>query len=124
MPLFVAWLYRAVPVIVGLVVLGLIIYVVLYNARGAQAAKTAFTRIFWWICLVGTVLFAIIALYAWGEHNVSLTEFFAACSATMLVFLGIDVLFGYLMRRRDRERRIANMARPRNDDGGSQTPNV
>ena len=117
MPLFVAWLYRAVPLIVGLVVLGLIIYVVLYNARGAQAAKAVFQRIFWWICLVGTAAFAIIALYAFGEHNVNLSEFFAACSATMALFWGVDALFGYLMRRREKERRIANMARPSGDDG-------
>ena len=110
MPMFVAWLYRAVPLIVGLVVLGIIIYVVLYNSRGAQAAKDAFTRIFWWICLVGTALFLIIALYAFGESNTNLAEFFLICAATMAAFWGLDALFGYLMRRRDRERRIANVA--------------
>lgn len=115
MPLFVAWLYRAIPLIVGLVVLGIIVYVVLYNSRGAQAAKNAFARIFWWICLVGTVLFSIVALYAWGEHNTGLAEFFAICAGTMVAFWGIDVLFGYLMRRRDKERRIATMARPADD---------
>ena len=111
MPLFVAWLYRAVPIIVGLVVLGIIIYVVLYNSRGAQAAKNTFTRIFWWICLVGTAIFLIIALYAWGEGNTNLAEFFFICAATVAAFWGIDTLFGYLMRRRDRERRIASVAK-------------
>ena len=116
MPMFVATLYRAVPLVVGLVVLGVIIYVVLYNSRGAQAAKNAFTRIFWWICLVGTVIFAIIALYAFGEQNMNLAEFFLLCSVTMAVFWGVDTLFGYLMRRRDRERRIAHMAQRMNGD--------
>jgi cytochrome bd-type quinol oxidase subunit 2 len=120
-PIFVAWLYRAVPVVVGLVVLGIIVYVVLYNSRGSQAAKNIFARIFWWICLVGTVLFGIIALYAWGEHNTNLAEFFAICAGTIALFWGLDVLFGYLMRRRDRERRIANMARP--ESGPSQDSN-
>ena len=110
MPMFVAALYRAVPVVVGLVVLGIIIYVVLYNSRGAQGAKDAFTRIFWWICLVATALFGIVALYAFGEGNTNLAEFFLLCAGTTAVFWGMDALFGYLMRRRDRERRIANMA--------------
>ena len=109
MPMFVAALYRAVPIVVGLVVLGIIIYVVLYNSRGAQAAKDAFTRIFWWICLVFTAVFGIIALYAWGEHNTNLAEFFLLCAATVAVFWGVDALFGYLMKRRDRERRIAKV---------------
>ena len=109
MPLFVATLYRAVPIVVALVVIGIVVYVVLYNSRGAQAAKNAFTRIFWWICLVGTVLFGIIALYAWGEHNTNLAEFFLLCSLTVAVFWAMDALFGYLMRRRDRERRIAKV---------------
>ncbi|MDO4400043.1 MAG: hypothetical protein Q4D27_03725 [Coriobacteriia bacterium] len=109
MPLFVATLYRVVPLIVGLVVLGAIVYVVLYNSRGAEAAKNAFTRIFWWICLVATVLFGIIALYAWGEHNTNLAEFFLLCAVTMGVFWGVDTLFGYLLRRRERERRIAQV---------------
>ena len=116
MPMFVAWLYRAIPIIVGLMVLGFIIYMVLYNTRGAQPAKDAFTRIFWWVCLVGTVAFLIVALYAWGESNTNLAEFFFICSVTMAFFWGVDTLFGYLMRRRDRGRRIANMARPPKDD--------
>ena len=45
---------------VALVVVGIVVYVVLYNSRGAQAAKNAFTRIFWWICLVGTEILGII----------------------------------------------------------------
>ena len=110
MPMFVAALYRAVPIIVGLVVLGIILYVVLYNWRGAQGAKDAFTRIFWWICLVTTVAFGIVALYAFGEGNTNLAEFFLLCAVTTAVFWGMDALFGYLMRRRDRERRISNMA--------------
>lgn len=117
MPLFVAWLYRAVPVVVGLLVLGIIVYVVLYNSRGAQAAKDAFTRIFWWICLVATVFFLIVTLYAWGENNTNIAEFFLICAATTGVFWAVDALFGYLMRRRDRERRIASM--PRSGKGGS-----
>lgn len=112
MPVFVAWLYRAVPLIVGLVVLGIIVYVVLWNSRGAEAAKQAFSRIFWWVCMAGTVAFAIVALYAFGEHNTGLAEFFAICSGTMAVFWGVDTLFGYLLRRQNQERRIANMARP------------
>jgi uncharacterized membrane protein len=115
MPLFVAWLYRAIPIVVGVLVLGLIIYVVLYNSRGAQAAKNAFTRIFWWVCLVGTVAFAIIALYAWGEGNTNLAEFFLLCAGTIAFFWGVDALFGYLMRHRDRERRIANAAQRMDD---------
>ena len=115
MPMFVATLYRAVPIIVGLVVLGIIIYVVLYNSRGAQAAKDAFTRIFWWICLVATAIFLIIALYAFGESNTNLAEFFLLCAGTTAVFWGTDAVFGYLMRCRDRERRIAN-ATKRMDD--------
>lgn len=111
MPLFVAWLYRAIPIVVGVLVLGLLIYVVLYNSKGAQAAKNAFTRIFWWVCLVGTVAFSIIALYAWGEGNVNLAEFFLLCAGTIAFFWAVDALFGYLMRRRDRERRIANATR-------------
>lgn len=111
MPLFVAWLYRAVPLIVGLVVLGIIVYVVLYNSRGAQGAKNAFARIFWWICLVGTVIFGIIALYAWGEHNTNLAEFFLACAVTMAAFWGLDALFGFLMRRSEREQRIASVSK-------------
>ena len=86
MPMFVAVLYRAVPLVVGLVVLGIIIYVVLYNSRGAQGAKSAFARIFWWICLVGTVIFGIIALYAFGENNTNLAEFFLVCAGTMVCF--------------------------------------
>ena len=116
MPLFVAWLYRAIPIAVGLVLVGIILYVALYNSKGAQGARKAFARIFWWICLVGTVAFGIIALYAWGEHNVNLAEFFAICAGTMAVFWGIDVLFGYLLRRRDKERRIATMARASAND--------
>lgn len=116
MPIFVATLYRAVPVVVGLTVLGLIVYVVLYNSKGAQAAKNTFTRVFWWICLAFTALFAVIALYAWGEGNVNLAEFFALCSATVAVFWGADVLFAYLMRRRDRERRIAKMSKATGKD--------
>ena len=109
MPLFVATLYRAVPIIVALVVIGIVIYVVLYNSRGAQAAKNAFTRIFWWVCLVFTAVLGIIALYAFGEGNTNLAEFFLLCAGTVAVFWGVDTLFGYLMRRRDRERRIANV---------------
>ena len=110
MPMFVATLYRAVPIIVGLVVLGIVIYVVLYNSRGAQAAKDAFTRIFWWVCLVATVAFGIVALYAFGENNMNLAEFFLLCAGTTAAFWGVDALFGYLMRRRERERRIANVS--------------
>lgn len=118
MPLFVAWLYRAVPIIVGLVVVGLVVYVVLYNSRGAQAAKNAFARIFWWICLVATAFFLLVTLYAYGENNTSIGEFFLICAGTTAAFWAVDALFGYLMRRRDRERRIANMARP-GKGGGS-----
>lgn len=116
MPVFVLWLYRAVPLVVGLIVVGVIIYVVLYNSRGSQAAQRVFARIFWWICLVGTALFSLVALYAFGEHNTNLFEFFIACAITMAAFWGLDVLFAYLQRRRDKERRIANMARPSKEE--------
>ncbi len=116
MPLFVAWLYRAVPIIVGLVVIGLILYVVLYNSHGAQAAKSVFARIFWWICCIATALFLIITLYAWGENNTSLAEFFLVCAGTTGAFWLVDAIFGYLMRRRNRERRVAKMARDTKGD--------
>ena len=120
MPLFVAWLYRAVPIIVGLLVVGLILYVVLYNSHGSQAAKSVFARIFWWICCVATAIFLIITLYAWGEGNRTLAEFFLVCAGTTAAFWLVDTLFGYLMRRSDRERRVAKMAWDKKGD--SQFP--
>lgn len=91
MPIFIGRLYRMVPLIIGLIVLAAIVYTIVLNTKGAQRAKEAVIKLFWWVCCLGTAFFFAVAMYALAEHNYLLVEFFGGCMVIMLIFWGIDL---------------------------------
>lgn len=103
MPVFIMSLYRVLPLVVVLLAVAIAVFVVVFTTKGAQRAKEVILKLFWWVCLVGTVGFGIFALYAWGDGSIHIAWFFASCVATMLVFWLVDVI-GIVMFKRKHQR--------------------
>ena len=100
MPMFIGRLYRMIPLIIALIILAALVYTIVLNTKGAQKAKEAVIKLFWWVCCIGTALFFAIAMYALSEGNWMLIEFFGGCMIVMIVFWLIDLYCRHRYRKR------------------------
>jgi cytochrome bd-type quinol oxidase subunit 2 len=111
MPLFVAQLYRLIPIIVFAVALLAIVYAVLWNTRGADRAKEGLLAVLRWFSIIGMVVSVLFTAYAASEHNEMLAWFFGSCLGLFAVMLGIDVVCRRVLKRHERERRFHDIAK-------------
>lgn len=87
-----ARLYRVLPLLAILAIIGVVIYVFMSWRYTTARAKEAVIKAF--IVLNGglSVLFALGTLYAWLESNGFVADFFITCLATTLILLGITFI--------------------------------
>ena len=87
-----ARLYRVLPLLAILAIIGIVVYVFMSWRYTPARAKEAVIKIF--IALNGglSILFALATLYAWIESNAFVADFFITCLATTLIMLGVTFI--------------------------------
>lgn len=87
-----ARLYRVLPLLAILAIIGIVVYIFMSWRYTPARAKEAVIKIF--IALNGglSILFALATLYAWIESNAFVADFFITCLATTLIMLGITFI--------------------------------
>lgn len=87
-----ARLYRVLPLLAILAIIGIIVYIFMSWRYTPARAKEAVIKIF--IALNGglSILFALATLYAWIESNAFVADFFITCLVTTLIMLGITFI--------------------------------
>ena len=87
-----ARLYRVLPLLAILAIIGVVIYVFMSWRYTPARAKEAVIKTF--IALNGalSILFALATIYAWIENNAFVADFFITCLATTLIMLGITFM--------------------------------
>ena len=111
MPLFVAQLYRLIPIIVGVVAVLIIVYAVVWNTRGGQRAKEVLLVALRWLSYIGIGISLIFTGYAASESNTTLALFFGSCLGLFAIMLVVDLLCERTLRRHARERRFHDIAK-------------
>lgn len=110
-PLFVAQLYRLIPIIVGVIAILIIVYAVVWNTRGGQRAKEVLLLVLRWLSYFGIIVSAIFTGYAVSEPNATLAMFFGSCLGLFVIMLVVDLLCERSLKRHVRERRFHNIAK-------------
>lgn len=93
--------YRALPLVVVLVVVGLVAYLVLSSLRSPDRAKRVLLRAFTGVTGFLTVLFCVATAYAWLEDNLYVLEFVGALAVASAVGFAVTfLLYRYYLRGR------------------------
>lgn len=100
MPVFIMSLYRILPLVVALIAVAIVLFIVVFTTKGAEKAKEVTLKVFWWLCAVGTIVFAIFTLYAFGDGREQLAWFFGSCLVTMAVLWLVDFVGMQLFKRK------------------------
>ena len=87
-----ARLYRLIPLIVILAIIGIIVYLVVAWRYTDTKAKEMVIKAFIWTNGILSGVFALATLYAVIESNWFVMDFFATCLAFMLIMLGCTFL--------------------------------
>lgn len=111
MPLFVAQLYRLIPLIVFVVAILIIVYVVVWNTHGGQKAKEVLLKVLRWLSYIGIGVFILFTGYAAAEHNMTLALFFGSCLGLFVLMLVIDLICEHVLDKHERNRRFSNIAK-------------
>ncbi len=86
-------LYRALPLVVGLVVLAAVAYLVLSAWRSPERARSVLIRAFTGITGFLTVFFCVATAYAWLEDNLYVLEFTGALAMASALGFVVTRLF-------------------------------
>lgn len=111
MPLFVAQLYRLIPIIVFVVAVLVIVYAVVWNTRGGDRAKEVLLAVLRWLSYIGIGISLIFTGYAASEGNTMLALFFGSCLALFAIMLVIDIVCERVLERHRRDRRFHDIAK-------------
>lgn len=111
MPLFVAQLYRLIPIIVFVVAVLVIVYVVVWNTSGGQRAKEVLLTVLRWLSFIGIGVFVLFTGYAAAEHNTTLALFFGSCLGLFVLMLVIDIICERVLEKHERDERFHNIAK-------------
>ncbi len=99
MALLAARLTRSIPLLIVLAVLAVVIYLVVSYIRSPLRAKELLIKIFTWICLIITVFFCLVALYAVFDGHQAVVELSLSFAAVGLVGLIITRICNYVFRK-------------------------
>lgn len=111
MPLFVAQLYRLIPVIVFVVAVLIIVYAVVWNTRGGERAKEVLLSVLHWLSYIGIGVSVLFTGYAASEGNTMLALFFGSCLGLFAIMLVIDIICERTLEKHRRERKFHNIAK-------------
>ena len=87
-----ARLYRIVPLLAILAIIGAIVYAFMSWRYTPARAKEALIKVFIVLNTALSVVFFLGVLYAWIEENAFVADFFFTCLATTLILLGITFI--------------------------------
>lgn len=99
MPVLLARLYRMVPLIVLLVLLGVAVFVFVATRHNSERAKEAVLKLFWWVCAVLTGLALLGALYAWFDGSELVFDLFLTSAALTGIGWLVDLICGAIFRK-------------------------
>lgn len=116
MPLFVAQLYRLIPVIVFVVAVLIIVYAVVWNTRGGERAKEVLLSVLRWLSYIGIGVSVLFTGYAASEGNTMLALFFGSCLGLFTIMLVIDIICERTLEKHRRERKFHNIAKKDSQD--------
>jgi hypothetical protein len=92
-------LYRILPLLVLLAVVAAVVYLIMSFRYSSERAKAALIRVFTWLCIILSVAFGIITLYALFEHNEPVIELFGSCLAVTVIGLVITRICNAVFRK-------------------------
>ena len=92
-------LYRILPLLVLLAVVAAVVYLIMSFRYSSERAKAALIRVFTWLCIILSVAFGIITLYALFEHNEPVIELFGSCLAVTVIGLVITRICNAIFRK-------------------------
>ncbi len=98
MPIFIARIYRIIPLIVVLALAAGIAYAVAARSNNGVRVTQVVLKAFWWLCAVGSAFFVLATLYALADGNAFAAELFISCAAVFAVGWVIDLLCAWRFR--------------------------
>ncbi len=107
MPIFIARIYRIVPLIVVLIVVAIAVFAYVATTRNGTKAKEVVLKMFWWISAIGSALFLLATLYAVVDKSQLGVDLFATCLAMTLFTWLIDVICGKVFEKHHPHYRVS-----------------
>lgn len=92
--MFFVRMIRLVPLVAILLLVGFVIYVVAQIKYSPNKAKSIVLKIFFWVCIVLSAAFILMALYAILDNNQAALELFLSFAAVPLFGLMIVLICG------------------------------
>ena len=92
-------LYRIIPLLILLAVIAGVVYLVMSFRYSSNHAKIALIKVFTWLNIVLSVVFALVTVYALFEKNDPVFELAASLLITTLLGLGITRLCNHIFKK-------------------------
>ena len=92
-------LYRIIPLLILMAVVAAVVYVIMSFRYSSDRAKDTLIRVFTWMTIALSIVFALATLYAIFEDNTTVIELAGSCLATTLVGLGITRICNHVFRK-------------------------
>ncbi len=92
-------LYRILPLLVIMAVVAVVVYLIMSFRYSSDKAKAVLIKVFTWLCIVLSVVFGIITVYALFEQNQPVIELAGSCLAVTLIGLVITRICNWVFRK-------------------------
>ena len=92
-------LYRILPLLVIMAVVAVVVYLIMSFRYSSDKAKAVLIKVFTWLCIVLSVVFGIITIYALFEQNQPVIELAGSCLAVTLIGLVITRICNWVFRK-------------------------
>ena len=92
-------LYRIIPLLILLAVIAGVVYLVMSFRYSSNHAKIALIKVFTWLNIVLSAVFALVTVYALFEKNDPVFELAASLLITTLLGLGITRLCNHIFEK-------------------------
>ncbi|MBR3182556.1 MAG: guanylate cyclase [Eggerthellaceae bacterium] len=92
-------LYRILPLLVLMAVVAVVVYLIMSFRYSSDKAKAVLIKVFTWLCIVLSVAFGIVTIYALFEQNQPVIELAGSCLLVSVIGLVITRICNHVFRK-------------------------
>ena len=92
-------LYRILPLLVLMAVVAVVVYLIMSFRYSSDKAKAVLIKVFTWLCIVLSVAFGIVTIYALFEQNQPVIELACSCLLVSVIGLVITRICNHVFRK-------------------------
>ena len=92
-------LYRILPLLVLMAVVAVVVYLIMSFRYSSDKAKAVLIKVFTWLCIVLSVAFGIVTIYALFEQNQPVIELAGSCLLVSVIGLVITRICNRVFRK-------------------------